>query len=180
MDRHVATRRLRRLADTAGIRITRAHPHAPPHIRHNHAGCGRGLAGCPDRRQARRSAHHKCATTEPARTSTATRTTSSPPTWPPAHDQGQRLLWLRRRRRPALPKVVRLTKRGEPIYTRIATSALVIAPQFSRNTTHSGARLEKLSALLGSPNTDGGDITLALVQRTGVCCVPAMTVVSAR
>jgi hypothetical protein len=27
-----------------------------------------------------------CATTVPARTWTATRTTSSPPTWPPAHD----------------------------------------------------------------------------------------------
>ena len=31
MDRHVATRRLRRLADTAGIRITRAHPHMLRH-----------------------------------------------------------------------------------------------------------------------------------------------------
>jgi integrase/recombinase XerD len=32
MDRHAATRRLRRLADTAGVRITRAHPHMLRHI----------------------------------------------------------------------------------------------------------------------------------------------------
>jgi integrase/recombinase XerD len=31
MDRHAATRRLRRLADTAGVRITRAHPHMLRH-----------------------------------------------------------------------------------------------------------------------------------------------------
>jgi integrase/recombinase XerD len=31
MDRHVATRRLRRLADTAGVRITRPHPHMLRH-----------------------------------------------------------------------------------------------------------------------------------------------------
>ncbi|MCW3820871.1 phage integrase N-terminal SAM-like domain-containing protein [Micromonospora sp. DR5-3] len=32
-----------------------------------------------------------CATTEPARTSTGTPTTSSPPTWPPGHSQRSRL-----------------------------------------------------------------------------------------
>jgi integrase/recombinase XerD len=31
MDRHAATRRLRRLAETAGVRITRPHPHMPRH-----------------------------------------------------------------------------------------------------------------------------------------------------
>ena len=31
MDRHAATRRLRRLADTAGVRIARAHPHMLRH-----------------------------------------------------------------------------------------------------------------------------------------------------
>ena len=31
MDRHVATRRLRRLAEAAGVRITRAHPHMLRH-----------------------------------------------------------------------------------------------------------------------------------------------------
>ena len=34
MDRHAATRRLRRLAETAGIQVTRTHPHMlTPHIR---------------------------------------------------------------------------------------------------------------------------------------------------
>ena len=32
MDRHAATRRLRRLAETAGIQATRAHPHMLCHI----------------------------------------------------------------------------------------------------------------------------------------------------
>jgi integrase/recombinase XerD len=42
MDRHVATRCLRRLAETAGVRIIKPHPHnAPPHLRHDHARCGR-------------------------------------------------------------------------------------------------------------------------------------------
>ena len=31
MDRHAATRRLRRLAGTAGVKITRAHPHMQRH-----------------------------------------------------------------------------------------------------------------------------------------------------
>jgi integrase len=31
MDRHVATRRLRRLAETAGVRISRPHPHMLRH-----------------------------------------------------------------------------------------------------------------------------------------------------
>ena len=37
MDRHAATRRLRRLAGTAGIRITSAHPHMLRHLCHDHA-----------------------------------------------------------------------------------------------------------------------------------------------
>jgi integrase len=42
MDRHVATRRLRRLAEAAGVRVTRPHPaHAAPYVRHGHAGCWR-------------------------------------------------------------------------------------------------------------------------------------------
>jgi site-specific recombinase XerD len=32
MDRHAATRRLGRLAEAAGVRITRPHSHAPPHV----------------------------------------------------------------------------------------------------------------------------------------------------
>jgi site-specific recombinase XerD len=37
MDRHAATRRLRHLAQTAGIQIARAHPHMLRHICHDHA-----------------------------------------------------------------------------------------------------------------------------------------------
>ena len=33
MDRHAATRRLRRLAEAAGVRITRPHPHMPSLVR---------------------------------------------------------------------------------------------------------------------------------------------------
>ena len=36
MDRHAATRRLRHLAETAGIQITRAHPHM---LRHTYVIC---------------------------------------------------------------------------------------------------------------------------------------------
>jgi len=58
MDRHAATRRLRRLAGTAGIRTTRTHPHM---LRHTFVTTmqvsGSGLARCSDRRPARRPAH---------------------------------------------------------------------------------------------------------------------------
>jgi integrase/recombinase XerD len=38
MDRHAATRRLRHLAEDAGIQIVRAHPHMLRHtFRHDHA-----------------------------------------------------------------------------------------------------------------------------------------------
>jgi integrase/recombinase XerD len=38
MDRHAATRRLRHLAQAAGIQIARAHPHMlRPHVHHDHA-----------------------------------------------------------------------------------------------------------------------------------------------
>ena len=37
MDRHAATRRLRHLAETAGIQIASAHPHMLRHICHDHA-----------------------------------------------------------------------------------------------------------------------------------------------
>jgi integrase len=43
MDRHAATRRLRRLAEVAGVRSPPdASAHAPPHLRHHHARCRRG------------------------------------------------------------------------------------------------------------------------------------------
>ena len=37
MDRHAATRRLHRLAESGGIQIARAHPHMLRHVRHDHA-----------------------------------------------------------------------------------------------------------------------------------------------
>lgn len=48
MDRHAATRRLRHLAETAGVRITKPHPHMR-RLRHHHAGCRRGPPCRPDR-----------------------------------------------------------------------------------------------------------------------------------
>ena len=39
MDRHAATRRLRRLATTAGDRLPRMHPHMLRHVRDHHARC---------------------------------------------------------------------------------------------------------------------------------------------
>jgi site-specific recombinase XerD len=103
MDRHAATRRLRRLAETAGIKVTRAHPHM---LRHTSPPVSmpvstyatfRSPPGTPTRAP-------QCDTTGPARTWTATRTTSSPPTWPPAHD---RLLSPGVASHPALPMRVR-------------------------------------------------------------------------
>jgi hypothetical protein len=74
VDRHAATRRLRHLAQHAGVRITRPHPHM---LRHTFVttmlDAGVDLARPP-------------ATTGLGRTSTGTPTTSSPPTWPPAPD----------------------------------------------------------------------------------------------
>jgi integrase/recombinase XerD len=56
MDRHAATRRLRRLAHEASVRITRPHPQA--YICHDHARRGGGPARRPDRRPPRRPAYH--------------------------------------------------------------------------------------------------------------------------
>jgi site-specific recombinase XerD len=107
MDRHAATRRLRHLAETAGIQVTRAHPHM---LRHTFAttmlDAGVDLrdvqiaAATPTRAP-------RCGTTGPARTWTATRTTSWRPTWPPAPDQACASLGLNRGRRPTLPNSAR-------------------------------------------------------------------------
>jgi integrase/recombinase XerD len=77
MDRHAATRRLRRLADAAGVRI-RAHPHM---LRHTF------VTTMLDAGADLRDVHQ----VGPARISTATPTTSSPPTWHPAPDRAPRL-----------------------------------------------------------------------------------------
>jgi integrase/recombinase XerD len=55
MDRHAAARRLRRLAETAGIRIARAHPYMPcphPGCASRLEGSARKADGCPGRRPA--------------------------------------------------------------------------------------------------------------------------------
>ena len=91
MDRHAATRRLHRLAGAAGIQAARAHPHM---LRHTFvttmldAGVGlRDVQITPVTPTRARL----CGMTGPARTWTATRTTSSPPSWPPAPDRNLRL-----------------------------------------------------------------------------------------
>jgi integrase len=81
-----ATRRLRRLAATAGIQAGRAHPHM---LRHTFVTTMLG-AGV-DLRDVQIAARHADPRTtmhydRAARTWTATRTTSSPPSWPPAPD----------------------------------------------------------------------------------------------
>jgi integrase len=86
MDGHAATRRLRQLAGTAGVQLARTHPHM---LRHTFVTTM--LDAGVDLRDVQIAARHAdprttCATTGPARTSTATRTTYLPPTWHPAHD----------------------------------------------------------------------------------------------
>ena len=86
MDRHAATRRLRHLADAAGVRIGRTDPHM---LRHTFVttmlDAGVDLwdvqiaARHADPRTTMRYDRH-------ARTSTGIPTTSSPPTWHPARD----------------------------------------------------------------------------------------------
>jgi len=86
MDRHAATRRLRRLAATAGIQVARATRtcsgtrSSPP--------CSTQASTCAMSRSppATPTRAPRCATTEPGRTWTVTLTTFSPPSWPPAPD----------------------------------------------------------------------------------------------
>jgi integrase len=84
MDRHAATRRLRRLADTAGVRICKAHPHM---LRHTFVTTM--LDGGVDLRDFQIAARHA----DPRTTMRYDRarknldrhpTTSSPLSWPPA------------------------------------------------------------------------------------------------
>jgi site-specific recombinase XerD len=76
MDRHCATRRLRRLAETAGVTLPRMHPHM---LRYTFVTTM--LDAGVDLRDVQIAARHAdpappCATTAPAPTSTATPTTS--------------------------------------------------------------------------------------------------------
>jgi len=87
MDRHAATRRLWNMADQAGVRITRPHPY-----RLRRTFVTTMLDAGVDLRDVQIAARHAdprstMRQSAPARTSTATPTTSSPPTWHPAPDQ---------------------------------------------------------------------------------------------
>jgi site-specific recombinase XerD len=100
MDRHAATRRLRRLAQPARVRITGPHPHM---LRHTFVTTM--LDAGVDLRDVQIAARHADPRTtmrydRPARTSTATRTTSWTPTWPPVHERARS---SSRGKRPALP-----------------------------------------------------------------------------
>jgi site-specific recombinase XerD len=87
MDRHAATRRLHRLAAVAGVRMPRMHPHM---LRHTFVTTM--LDAGVSLRDVQIAARHTptrrppCATTEHARISTGTPTTSSPRSWPREHD----------------------------------------------------------------------------------------------
>jgi integrase/recombinase XerD len=90
MNRHAATRRLRRLAEQAGCqsagrtRTCSGTPSSPPCSMLGWT-CGtcRSPPGTP-------TPAPRCAITGPATTSTGTRTTSWPPTWPPAPERGRK------------------------------------------------------------------------------------------
>jgi integrase/recombinase XerD len=87
LDRHAATRRLRRLAEASGMRMPRLHPHM---LRHKFVTTM--LDAGVDLRDVQIAARHAdprttMPTTGPARTSTGTPTTSSPPSWPREPDR---------------------------------------------------------------------------------------------
>jgi integrase len=103
MDRHAATRRLRHLAQAAGIQIARAHPHM---LRHTYVTTM--LDAGADLRDVQIAARHADPRTtmrydRPARTWTAIPTTSWPPTWRPAPDPACICGSSRCGRRPKLP-----------------------------------------------------------------------------
>jgi integrase/recombinase XerD len=115
MDRHAATRRLRRLAESAGINAAKAHPHI---LRHTFVTTM--LDAGVDLRDVQIAARHADPRTTmhqvgPARTSTGTPTTSSPPTWPPAPDPACVSRSQARGRHTALPK----SGRCMPVYSYI-------------------------------------------------------------
>jgi len=105
MDRHAATRRLRRLAETAGSTDHQAAPaHAPPLPSSPPCSTPAWTSGTSRSPPATPTRAPRCATTEPAKTLTGTRTTSWPPTWHPAPDPVRVSRSSCRRRRPALPR----------------------------------------------------------------------------
>ena len=102
-DRHAATRRLRHLAEAAGIQVARAHPHM---LRHTFVTTM--LDAGVDLRDVQIAAQHADPRStmrydRARQTWTATRTTSWPPTWPPAPSPACVPRGSNRRRRPTLP-----------------------------------------------------------------------------
>jgi len=102
MDRHAASQRLRRVAEEAGVRITRPHPHMLRHTVTTMPGAG------VDPRDVQIAARHAdprtpCVRTVSRKTPAATRTTSSPPTWHRAPDQAVASTATSRPGSPALP-----------------------------------------------------------------------------
>ena len=86
MDRHAATRRLRRLAEQAGVPITRPHPHVLRHTFTTMLGAGMDLRDV--QIAARHADPHTTMRYDRTRNNLdATRTTSWPPAWPPAPDR---------------------------------------------------------------------------------------------
>ena len=102
MDRHAATRRLRRLAKPPGCGSP-GHTHICSVI-HSSRPCWTRAWTCGTSRSPPVTPIRapRCATTGPARTSTASPTTSWPPTWPPAPDAQPASPAAQPERRPAL------------------------------------------------------------------------------
>ena len=86
MDRHCATRRLRALADEPRDLDARMHPHMLPTPMSPRCSTPASTSETSRSPLATPIRGPRCAMTELARTSTATPTTSSRPTWPPGHD----------------------------------------------------------------------------------------------
>ena len=103
MDRHAATRRLHRLAEAAGIQVTRAHPHMLRHTSSRPCSTRASTCATSKSRPVMPTRAPRCGMTGPARTWTATRTTSWPPIWPPAPDPARVSPNSSRGRRPTLP-----------------------------------------------------------------------------
>jgi integrase len=103
MDRHAATSRLHQLAETAGIRVTRAHPHMLRHTLSRPCSMPASTSGTSRSPLVAPTRAPRCATAEPAKTWIVTPTTSWRPTWPLAPDLSLRLPDSSSGRRPASP-----------------------------------------------------------------------------